>query len=394
MGPSLYNNYFNGPTVALPPPSQLHQPNQLAAADSMNHSLARSGGSRFPHHVSTRADGVQSEQPKSFTGHQPSWIGSSFANSSLNAAAPSAPSRKRSRDEFNLGNDSYNTFSAVQKAPSPPAVPEEEPIYGEGMVLLNPKTGLAVSASSQTGTWYEEKAEQKATRTPISVSVSVDVSVGANPDHASALPSRKTQRLDATASAFDDITALSMAQKLQSTTDDVCGSTSSTKGPEMPHVDDATHLLGISWQRMANDDKDMVAAIRGWEKYINNHFFEHLHDAQIMLKHRGLNVYLVSAHPATQLDNNTNAPQRYFYLFDDNLSEGQLVGKDWQTAIRNLQSSPIAFEAGSAVLKAAEKTPERQVEDKGVPITVVGMNGCGMGMAGATAGTDMQMEID
>ncbi|KAK2882673.1 hypothetical protein FQN49_000105 [Arthroderma sp. PD_2] len=391
MGPSLYNNYFNGPTVALPPPSQLHQPNQLGT-DSMNHSFAHSGGSRFPYHASNRADGVQSEQHKSFTGHQSSWIAPSLSDSS--AAAPSMPSRKRSRDEFNIGNETSNSFSAVQKAPSPPAVPEEEPIYGEGMVLLNPRTGLAVSASSQTGTWYEEKAEEKATSTPISVSVSVDVSVDVSPDHAHALPSRKTQRLDATASAFDDITALSIAHKLQSTTDDVCGSTSSTKGPEMPHVDDATHLLGISWQRMANDDKDMVAAIRGWEKYINNHFSEHLHDAQIMLKHRGLNVYLVSAYPTTNSNNNNTTPQRHFYLFDDNLSEGQLVGMDWQSSIRNLQSSPIVFETGSAVLRAAERTPERQVEDKGVPISAVGMNGCAMGMAGASTGTDMQMEID
>ncbi|KAM5443867.1 hypothetical protein MferCBS31731_001113 [Microsporum ferrugineum] len=383
MGPSLYNNYFNGPTVALPPPSQLHQANQLTPTDSMNHSFAHSGGSRFSHHASARADGIPSDHTKSFTGRQASWLTPSSSNQSSNAAAPS---RKRSRDEFDLGNDSYGSFSAVQKAPTPPAVPEEEPIYGEGMVLINPKTGLAVSASSQTGTWYEEKAEERATSNRISAPVTSNI----NSEHAKALPSRKTQRLDATASGYDDITALSIAHKLQSSANDVCGS-SSSKGPEMPHVDDATRLLGISWQRMANDDKDMVAAIRGWEKYINNHFAAYLRDAQIMLKHRGLNVYLVSALPTGQHD---KATQRHFYLFDDNLTEGQLIGRDWQSSIQNLQSSPITFEAGSEVLKAAEKTPERQVEDKGVLIGAEGMNGCAMGMVGTTTGTDIQMEID
>ncbi|EZF77770.1 hypothetical protein H105_01054 [Trichophyton soudanense CBS 452.61] len=380
MGPSLFNNYFNGPTVALPPPSQLHQTNQLAPTDSMNHSFAHSGGSRFPHHASAHADGIQSGPPKSFIGRQ----------TPLNATQyTAAPSRKRSRDEFDLGNNDHHNNIAVQKALTPPTVLEEEPIYGEGMVLINPKSGLAVSASSQTGTWYEEKAEEKAVSNRISVPITTDV----NHDHINPLPSRKTQRLDATASAYDDITALSIANKLQSNTDDVCGSGSSLKGPEMPHVDDATRLLGISWQRMANDDKDMVAAIRGWEKYINNHFSTHLHDAQIMLKHRGLNVYLVSALPKGQHQSDS-AAQRYFYLFDDNLIEGQLVGRDWQSSIRNLQSSPIAFEAGSAVLKAAEKTPERQVEDKGIPVATGGMNGCMMGTTGTSTGTDIQMEID
>ncbi|EFQ98589.1 hypothetical protein MGYG_01615 [Nannizzia gypsea CBS 118893] len=381
MGPSLFNNYFNGPTVALPPPSQLHQANQLASTDSMNHSFAHSGASRFPHHASVHADGIQSGPPKSFTGRQVSFNTAPYT---------AAPSRKRSRDEFDLGNnDNHTGFSVIQKVPTPPTVPEEEPIYGEGMVLINPKNGLAVSASSQTGTWYEEKAEEKAVSSRISAPVTTKV----NHDHTNSLPSRKTQRLDATASAYDDITALSISNKLQSNTNDVCGSGSSLKGPEMPHVDDATRLLGISWQRMANDDKDMVAAIRGWEKYINNHFSTHLHDAQIMLKHRGLNVYLVSALPKDQQQND-NASQRHFYLFDDNLTEGQLVGRDWQSSIRNLQSSPIAFEAGSVVLKAAEKLPERQVEDKGVPIAAGGMNGCMMGIAGASTGTDIQMEID
>ena len=86
----------------------------------------------------------------------------------------------------------------------------------------------------------------------------------------------------------------------------------------------------------------MEAAARGWARYLDNHYSAHVQGAQILLQSKGLNAYLVGS-------------QLGFYLFSEDLSEGRLVGRSWDTCLNNLRVHPIAFE-GENVLRAA-KTP-------------------------------------
>lgn len=301
-----------------------------------------------------------------------------FANGLKSHASPGAtklatpgpiagkPSRKRSRDEAAF-EEAMNAPSApVQAAPAPPPK-EEEPVYGEGMVLLNPRTGMALSAESQTGTWYEEVSENTAT---VSAAASQPQAVGS-----SSLAGRKSQRLDPSAPSFDDI-ALSSMQRLQDASGDdnrrhlnaANGSNPFTSGE--PLVDDATRLLGISWQRIGMDDSDMAAAVRGWKKYIDRQFSSYLSDCEILMKNRALNAYLVTARPVTPFG---LAPSPAFYLFNDDLTQGQLVSSTWENTVLNLRSTPIIFE-GAQVLNASSR-PMTQSQD-----SVLGSNPADAGL--------------
>lgn len=110
-------------------------------------------------------------------------------------------------------------------------------------------------------------------------------------------------------------------------------------GNSEPAVDQFTRLLGVGWARIS-DDKDMQAAARGWSRYIENHY--PLSAVSIVLRSKGLEANLAETKDG-------------YFLFKDDLSEGQLVGSDWETCLANLQRKPIAFQ-GSETLKAARIT--------------------------------------
>lgn len=249
----------------------------------------------------------------------------------------------------------------------------EAPIYGEGMVLLNPRTGMGVSAESQTGTWYEEEAAKRA--------------VQSQQSHCGNQLSRKSQRLDTSASSTDDVDLAWIQNQMQSTTDDdnrrSLGLNRPSNMSDEPRVDDVTLLLGISWQRVSHDD-NMAPAVSGWEKYINNHFFNYMRDARIILKNRSLNAYLVAAPPAHNIPLRDTArhsiyaamssvyqfdPCSYFFLFKEDLTEAQLVGSTLDNCLRNIRSTPIQFE-GFEVLRASERTPEPTIDPARVDCVV------------------------
>jgi hypothetical protein len=145
------------------------------------------------------------------------------------------------------------------------------------MVLLNSQTGMAVSADSQTGTWYEETAEsQQAAAAPISSRSTALHSDGAE-------ISRKAQRLDTSAPGLDDIALASMQERLNGSSMADQHRTTPSTPPAEPLIDDATRLLGISWQRV-DTDNDMAPAVRGWTKYIDNQYAAYLHDSQMLMK--------------------------------------------------------------------------------------------------------------
>ena len=230
------------------------------------------------------------------------------------------PSRKRSRDETDFTSGHDGSYFPSQQSNTPAPIPEE-PLYGEGMVLLNPSTGLSISAESQTGTWCEEKVEIKTKSV---------LSMGSRPEM---LTSRKSVRLDPAAPPPpqpDDIAAaLAPESPLKSSM-------------SQPTIDDFTLALGIGWTRLSSEDPDVQAAARGWARYLENHYSRHIHGAEVLLKSEGLNAYLVGS-------------QEGYYLFSEDLLEGRLVGRDWVSCLNNLRIHPIAFE-GDGILRA-ERTP-------------------------------------
>ncbi|CEJ56109.1 hypothetical protein PMG11_02332 [Penicillium brasilianum] len=311
------------------------------------------------------------------------------ANSSVSAApVPPKPSRKRSRDE--AASNDVLTVNAPP-VPQPAPAPKVEPIYGEGMVLLNPQTGLAVSAESQTGTWYEEKAEsQQTAAAPIS-----SRSIALQSDGAEI--SRKAQRLDTSAPGLDDIALASMHQRLNGSDMADQHRTAPSTPPVEPLIDDATRLLGISWQRIDTDD-EMAPAVRGWTKYIDNQYAAYLHHSQMLMKSRALNAYLVAATPNT-------AFSPAFYLFNEDLTQGQLVATSWEACLLNLRSTPPVFQ-GAAPMAAAGRpqsaaNPFTSVAESGVPLLQQALSShshsptCGMDAGvGLNEGVEMGMEID
>ncbi|MCJ1314390.1 hypothetical protein MMC25_008072 [Agyrium rufum] len=78
------------------------------------------------------------------------------------SSPPQQHSKKRSRDAAEIDVVDSSNSNAFLSNSFQPLTPPVEPIYGEGMTLINPTTGrIITTAESQTGTWYEEKIEQE-----------------------------------------------------------------------------------------------------------------------------------------------------------------------------------------------------------------------------------------
>jgi hypothetical protein len=362
----ILNRLSDGPATVLSPP----QEHAFAQFPSQSSFLDSGNFNGYPAKSNTVFDNGASSQaaPSSFDfGPAP--------------AAPK-PSRKRSRDEATF--DEVAAPSAPI-APKPAPTPKVEPIYGEGMVLLNPQTGLTISAESQTGTWYEQESEtQQAAAAPISSRSNAQQSDAAD-------ISRKSQRLDQSAPGLDDIALSSIRQRLNnpSTDDQHRTFNAGPAPPAEPLVDDATRLLGIGWQRVSTDD-DMAPAVRGWTKFIDNQYSGHLHSSQMLMKSRALNAYLVAAIPTSGL-----SPA--FYLFTEDLTQGQLVASSWEACLQNLRSSPIIFE-GAAPLAATDRPDAQPASfnmDTGVPLLQQTLSNHPQGaLDGLSGGVEMGMEID
>ncbi|PLB41622.1 uncharacterized protein BDW47DRAFT_122660 [Aspergillus candidus] len=229
---------------------------------------------------------------------------------------PSKPSRKRSRDEAAFEEALHPNPPIIM--PTPASQRQEPPIFGSS-------SGGTVSNTPSVASWSSD----------------------ASADH---LRGRKATRLGPTTPGLQDSTLASMPHPLA---DDphAAAPEARNRSPQEPTVDDTTHLLGISWQRIQVDDSDIAAAVRGWKKYIDRQFATHLGECEILMKNRALNAYLVSARPAAPLGLGTTPA---FYLFNDDLTQAQLVGSSWEAAVRHLSASPITFE-GTQILGASDR---------------------------------------
>lgn len=247
--------------------------------------------------------------------------------------------RKRSRDEAAVNLDS------PEKAP-PPVEPvkeaEDEWEYGPGMILIKKRTGYVPDASSQSGTWVEEKAAEDEVRKTEEALLDQQRQAQDRPS----LRSHKSSRLDVTAS----LPATEATVNRSSPGRDLVDPSSTTSdAAAQPVVDDFTLHLGIGWSRIS-DSQHIQAAARGWARYIENHF--PVNDVKILLESKGLESYLVEAAEG-------------YFLFAENLRQGRLVSKDAQHALQNLRSSPPVFD-GPQTMEAAESP-------KPVPDTDLGM---------------------
>lgn len=244
----------------------------------------------------------------------------------------STAGRKRSRDEAadNLEDENYFPLAAASIQES-----EDEWEYGEGMTLIRPN-GFIIDASSQTGTWAEEKAALSHPPTPVSQQ---SPTLHDRPN----LRSHKSQRLDLTAIPVID-------EEIGSANSTLVASSPpkmATTGAEDPTVDAFTIHLGIGWSRIS-EDGHIQAAARGWAKFIENHYA--VSSAKIRLQSKGLASYLVEANEG-------------WFLFGEDLKEGRLVSTSLEKTFENLRTSPPRFD-GIEILTAVAETSRVDVETR------------------------------
>ncbi|GAP90113.2 hypothetical protein SAMD00023353_0203730 [Rosellinia necatrix] len=213
--------------------------------------------------------------------------------------------------------------------------PEDEWVYGEGMVLIKSSSSYVASAGSQSGTWLEEKiaADEKRKN---------EEARAFNQQARPSLRSHKSQRLDMNIASLPSTEA--QTRRVSPARD--IDSAAPTPGlsadvASQPIVDNFTLHLGIGWSRIS-EDEDIQAAARGWARYIENHF--PITKARIQLKSNGLQSYLVEASEG-------------FFLFAEDLHRGQLVSRDVHQTLANLKSTPPVFEGLDTMVAAESPRP-------------------------------------
>ncbi|KAK0704675.1 hypothetical protein B0H67DRAFT_603748 [Lasiosphaeris hirsuta] len=239
----------------------------------------------------------------------------------------SVAGRKRSRDEAAVNLD------PPEKIVESPVIKESEDewVYGPGMILIKKNASYVADASSQSGTWVDEKAaEEEARKTEAALLVQEQLS-----QDRPSLRSHKSQRLEMlTPTSVNDSPS---SRRSSPTREAINPMTASSDSIAQPIVDDFTFHLGIGWSKIS-DDEHIQAAARGWARFIENHY--PVTNAKIRLESRGLQSYLVESTEG-------------FFLFAENLRQGRLVSKTAEGALQNLKTSPPVFD-GPATMEAAE----------------------------------------
>ncbi|ORY63969.1 uncharacterized protein BCR38DRAFT_343616 [Pseudomassariella vexata] len=244
--------------------------------------------------------------------------------------------RKRSRDEAAVNLD---VEAAKLETIEPVKEPEDEWVYGEGMVLIKKSSAYVADAGTQSGTWLEERAAEEEAR-------KIEDARAIHGQHRPSMRSNKSQRLDlSSVSMSTNSTPATRSSPVRDITDAIITPGFPADTRHQPVIDQFTLHLGIGWKRIS-DDEHIQAAARGWARYIENHF--PITKVQIQLESKGLQSYLVKAAEG-------------IFLFAEDLRRGQLVSRNMSRAFENLKVSPPAFE-GAEVLTAAT-TPQPSLEN-------------------------------
>lgn len=198
-------------------------------------------------------------------------------------------------------------------------------MYGEGMMLLNRRTGASISPDSQSGTWLEEKHEEE--RVVAEKAAEEVIQAQTKPDRPA-----KIGRLEQGSLDSQPATSSSPASTVASTA----------------FIDPASALLGVGWKVMSRNDEDIQKAMRGWARYIEVHY--PLGGVEILSKSEGQEAYLVRA----------VRPQESWWLFREDLTEGRLISTTWEGCVAGLGALPTAFEGAASLV--AQRTPSPPVE--------------------------------
>ena len=281
MASLRYNDYSDSPTLVYPP----HQ----HSFSNMNYPSVLS----IPSLQSTRSQ----------------WV-----PVAPNTTLSTNPSRKRSRED-----DDDEAYNAAKVLP-----PKPQPIYGEGMTLIDPINGLAVSAESQTGTWYEDHLEIERL-----AAASAAESLARSKNRASLAPRKRLQYRSPSSNLSVSAGAISPRHNAEPTTFHTS-----------EFLNTIANSLGTEWACLSDDDL-LRSASRGWAKFIQRHY-PSLNNVEILLRFKDKNMCLVRTNEG-------------IFLFQEDLSEGRLVAKTWEACIVNLRATPMVFE-GANNLKA-EKDP-------------------------------------
>ena len=243
---------------------------------------------------------------------------------------PSATSKKRMREEISPEDEAMGGTLPPSRTPgiSPTA------IYGEGMARINPLTGAATTAETQTGTWFEDQLEKRLRTDVEEKAMQMTESEGE-------LPKRKVQRRDTSSNA------------------EVALAANHTDSPKAAvadlTIDQYTHLLGIGWTYVG-ENSDLAAMARGFSRYIANHY--PLTDLEILLSSKSLESYLVKSSEG-------------YFLFKEDLLSGQLVARTWDDTLANLQCSPVRFSWAQPLFAARTPDTSRETDSGTVPSAVV-----------------------
>ncbi|CAK3765261.1 Hypothetical predicted protein [Lecanosticta acicola] len=299
------NSFFQSPTVVLPPAQDQYF--------ISSHYVDQSGPNR-PTINGISPNGLSNANP--FT---PSV-------STIGSTKGSIAGRKRSRGDVFSPEDEEDERLEDGSVATPTTEelrkPRGKPVYGPGMTLIYPEDpGYELAAASQSGTWVEEQAERR----PFNLAHMKRPSV----------TSRKSQRMDSTASGPDDLAQLVLPPSMR----EACSE---------PLIDEATRNLGISWTRMDGTEALQISQ-KAYSKWIQNHY-PALKEVSIWFENSAIPGYLVVA---------TNAynGQKEWYIFSHDLTEARLVTNEPSSLVPRLQMLPALHLAAPGGHLRAETDP-------------------------------------
>ncbi|KAI9856744.1 MAG: hypothetical protein M1813_008781 [Trichoglossum hirsutum] len=260
-------------------------------------------------------------------------------------------SRKRTRDEITSPVEHEDDFESPKNSIS--SSPIIIPAHAERVIAQ--KSSFTTDANHEPTTSWEHDVVTPKSSTPSSLT-------GHTPPK---LVSRKSQRLD------------SSSVHLEPDFDSITEGSPPKSTPAEPAIDNFTLLLGVGWTRLS-EDEHIQAAARGWTRYIANHF--PISGPAILLQSKGLNSFLVGTNEG-------------FFLFHEDLNQAQLVGTTWESTLKNLRVTPVAFENSEVLRPAASPIAGGTVFDGADPQAAMKDEAMSTNMD-EPAGQEFSMDLD
>jgi len=249
---------------------------------------------------------------------------------------PASASKKRQRElpsiEDSLGssinqNDVDENGDVDMHLP-PSRTPAISPdlLHGRDIPTINPLVGQQELSRSQTGRFIESKLMEGLVTGKKEASDEID--------HSGPSAKRNCVGEEASSSMMDISNIISSAAPRNSSL-------------ESPRIDEYAQALGVGWTKMG-DDPDVLAACRGYSRYIENHYL--LTNVEVLVRSKSLDSFLVRT-------------ARGYYLFNEELTEGRLVAKEFDVTLEKLKSPTIQFDGVPIYTSAApEASPSKDDE--------------------------------